>query len=534
MMMNRRLFLRQVGVGAAGLGLAGLPSFSWAARAAAGLPRSAPESQGVASGGILDFVNAVETSRLHLHSLMVARRGHVVAEGWWAPYASDLRHTLYSLSKSFTSTGVGLAAAEGKLKLDDKVVSHFPDDLPATISPNLAAMSIRDLLRMRAGHKGDSLFGPGFSVQEKNWVKSVLAKPVEHAPGTHFAYNNGATFLLSAIVQKTTGQTLHAYLTPRLFEPLGIEGSDWEQNPQGINCGAWGLRVRTEDIARLGQLYLQMGQWNGKRLLSDAWVTEAALLNPPAGAAAPAAWATSPTSDWAQGYGFQFWRSRNGAYRGDGAFGQYCIVMPKQEMVIAITAETNEMQAVLDATWKHLLPAAEMKAGGADGSAAGRLKEKLASLTLPHPAGQAASPMAARMGDKTFAIEKNSLGVESVSISFQKEKAIFKMKDAQGEHEVACGLGRWATGRTAISPAPLHLVREAIPGETTTPIAVSGAWSDEKTFTMFWRFTETAHYQSVACRMEGDDLRVEFKKSAAILSPGGKDGRPVLIGKPRA
>jgi len=259
MLTTRRQFLLQLGFGTAGLTLMNtanaFPTALVPTRTA-GLPRSLPETQGVASQGLIDFVNAVEKADLNLHSLMVVRHGQVVAEGWWAPYAAPLKHTLYSLSKSFTSTAVGMAVAEKKLTLDDPVVSFFPGKVPATVSPNLAAMRVRDLLTMSTGHDKDTT-PQMLTAADKDWAKAFLAQPVDHKPGTHFVYNSGATYMLSDIVQLKTGQPVLDYLKPRLFDPLGISGADWETDPTGVDTGGWGLRVRTEDIAKFGQRYFQ-------------------------------------------------------------------------------------------------------------------------------------------------------------------------------------------------------------------------------------------------------------------------------------
>ena len=178
-------------------------------------------------------------------------------------------------------------------------------------------------------------------------TRAFLSLPVE--PGTHFRYNTPATYMLSAMVQKATGQTVLDYLRPRLFDPLGITDATWDASKQGITLGGFGLRIKTEDIARFGQLYLQKGEWQGKQLCRP-------IGSPPA-TARQTSNGSSPTSDWEQGYGYQFWRCRHGFYRGDGAFGQFCIVMPEQDAVVAITSGTRDMQAVLDKVWEHLLPA---------------------------------------------------------------------------------------------------------------------------------------------------------------------------------
>ncbi len=238
------------------------------------LPRSTPEAQGVASSAILDFVARAEATISHLHSFMLMRHGHVIAEGWWKPYAPARPHMLFSLSKSFTSTAIGMAVSEGVLSVNDKVVSFFPGELPESVSTNLAEMRIWDLLTMSTGHSVDTLAAI-YQSPGRSWAQLVLAQPVDHTPGTHFVYNSGATYLLSAILQSVTGQRLLDYLTPRLFEPLGIVSPTWEQDPRGIDVGGWGLSITTEDIAKFGQLYLQRGCWNGAQLVPAEWVDSA-------------------------------------------------------------------------------------------------------------------------------------------------------------------------------------------------------------------------------------------------------------------
>src|SRR5262245_4805197 len=314
------------------------------ARAGADLPRRSPEAQGVSSAAVLAFVEAADKNIDAMNSFMLVRHGQVVAEGWWAPYSAEAPHSLYSLSKSFTSTAVGLAIAEGKLSLDDEVLKFFPDEAPAEPSANLKAMRVRDLLRMNTGQQTEPP-----RPADPSWVKAFLAHPVPFKPGTHFLYNTSATYMLSAIVQKGTGETLLAYLKPRLFEPLGIEKPTWEASPQGISAGGYGLSIRTEDIARFGQLYLQKGRWQGRQVVPEAWVEAATARQTSNG--------SNPKSDWDQGYGSQFWRCRHGAYRGDGAFGQFCVVLPEQDAVLVITAGVKDMQAVLNLVWDKLLPA---------------------------------------------------------------------------------------------------------------------------------------------------------------------------------
>ena len=320
------------------------------------LPRSTPKAEKVNEKGISNFLQSIKKDGHDLHSIMLLRNGKVVAEHWLGDNAANKPHILNSVSKSFTASAIGLAVAEGRIKVTDKVISFFPDKLPANISDNLRKIEIQHLLTMSTGHEDE----PRERSAEKDWVEAFLAAPVPHEPGTYFVYNSAGTYMLSAIIQKVTGEKLIDYLYPRLFRPLGIVGAKWDESPQGINVGGWGLYVKTEDMAKLGQLFLQKGMWNGKQILPESWVQAASshqVASLPAGVKPHEVKDNPKTSDWLQGYGYQMWRCRHNAYRADGAYGQYILVIPDKNAVIAITAHIGDMQAELNLVWKHLLPA---------------------------------------------------------------------------------------------------------------------------------------------------------------------------------
>lgn len=321
------------------------------------LPRSTPEQEKVSAQKINDYLADVKKSGQDLHSLMVLRHGKVVYETWAEGYAANQPHILNSVSKTFTATAIGFAVQEGRLTVNDRVISYFPDNLPDTVSPFLKELKIKDLLTMTVGHETEpsgeirSLTAPG------SWETRFLAHPITYAPGTHFVYNSLATYMLSAILQKVTGEKVINYLYPRLFRPLGIVGANWEESLSGVNLGGWGLFIKTEDMAKMGQFLLQKGKWNGKQLLNESWFDEATQAHI---RQAPS-WVNSKVkakdSDWAQGYGYQIWRCRHNAYRADGANGQFIIVLPEQDAVIVTTANINDMQAEINLIWKHLLKA---------------------------------------------------------------------------------------------------------------------------------------------------------------------------------
>ena len=295
MKTTRRNFVKITGLGS--LGLATLPALGFSRPFAQNLPRATPESQGVDTEGILNFLQAIQVSGLEWHSFMLVRHGHVVAEGWWKPFAPEYKHTLYSLSKSFTSTAIGFLVSEGKITVNDPVLKFFPKDTPAEPNANLKAMRVKHLLTMNTGHDADTLPTLRDTIGQA-WTKTFLAQPVVHEPGSHFLYNTGATYMLGAIVHSVTGQTLEEYLGPRLFKPLGIVGYDWEKSPQGLNTAGYGLRVKTEDIAKFGQFYLQKGQWEGKQLLPASWIEEATSKKTES---------QKGDGDWSQGYSYQLW-----------------------------------------------------------------------------------------------------------------------------------------------------------------------------------------------------------------------------------
>ena len=466
------------------------------------LPRSTAEEKGVSSSALLDFVEAADREIDSLHSLMVLRHGKVIAEGWWAPYGPTRPHMLYSLSKSFTSTAAGLAIGEGLLNLDDRVVDFFPEDLPADSTPFLGEMRVRHLLTMTTGHTQDTL-GAIRAGGDASWVASFLRQPVTAEPGTHFLYNSGATYMVSAIVQKVTGQTLVECLTPRLFEPLGIVGARWESCPSGINTGGWGLNVRTEDIAKFGQLYLQDGVWEGERLLPEGWVAAASAKQVPNG--------DEPASDWAQGYGFQFWRCRDGIYRGDGAFGQYCIVMPEQDAVLAITAGVRDMQGVLNLVWDRLLPALGSGSLAADAAAQARLRERLAGLKIAGVAG-IGKPSSLEVSGRRYRFGDSAQGVKCAALHFEGPTALLAIEDGRGEDWITCGLdGIWVEGVTTVSVPGF-----GIPQGTSVPVVATGAWTDDRTFMARLCFVETPYYATITCRFEGDRMLLDIRTNVAF------------------
>lgn len=470
------------------------------------LPRSTPEAEGVSSAALITFLDSVAADRQEFHSIIILRHGKVVAEGWWDPYGPELRHTLYSTSKSFTSTAVGFAVNEKLLSVDDKVVSFFPDMLPDTVSPYLAEMNVKDLLTMSAGLSPDPT--GSITSASSEWVKDFLSLPVVKEPGTEFLYNSMATFMLSAIVQRVTGEKIADYLRPRLFGPLGIEGYDWEESPEGINSGGWGLRLKTEDMAKFGLLYLQKGMWNGKQIIPTAWIEEATTFKIDQAPGAPPE--IKEKSDWMQGYCYQFWRSRNNAFRADGAFGQFIIVIPEKDAVVAITAESPNMQDELNLVWDHILPAMHDDPLPQDKETLALLEERLSSLSLPVPAGKPDSPLASQISGKQFLPWNDPESQGSFSAVFAGDSSMMALNMNGKEYLIPLGRGRWVVSETNM-PGPSLIRRPG--GPDSQLVAAAYEWSDDSTMDMIVRYIESPHHIRVTCSFEGDTVTLNARMS---------------------
>ncbi|HVZ97661.1 MAG TPA: serine hydrolase [Chitinophagaceae bacterium] len=472
------------------------------------LPHSSPEAEGVSSGGITDFLDATANSKTEFHSFMLLRHGKVIAEGWWNPYRSDLRHTLYSCSKSFTATAVGFAIAEKKLSLDDKVISFFPEDLPDTVSDWLKELTVKDALMMSDGQDPD----PSFNVAGKdtNWIKGFLATPILHEPGTQFLYNSLGTYMLSAIVQKVTGQKAIDYLRPRFFDPLGIHGMDWETDLQGINTGGWGLRLKTEDMAKFAQLFLQNGKWNGKQVLPAGWVHEASTMKIMQDPNAPQS--KKDSSDWLQGYCYQMWRCRHNAYRGDGAYGQFMIVMPDQDAVLAITAETPDMQEEINLVWKYLLPAFKKDRLPGNKAAYAKLQAKIHSLALPVPVKN--TEPATGIDGRTFVANDNALHLKSISFSFSKSICHVVFENDRAQYPIDFGSGKWDQGKTGMpGPSLTSGVIENTGMLYPAKIAAAYTWKDAHTLELVLRYIESPHTETYICHFDGNKLTMDAARS---------------------
>ena len=372
-------------------------------------------------------------------------------------------------------------------------------------------MTVRHLLMMNSGHGEDTL--PKMRASPDSWIKTYLALPVAFAPGSHFLYNTGNTYMLGAILHQITGETLEHYLTPRLFKPLGITGYDWETSPQGLNTAGYGLRVKTEDIAKLGQLYLQKGTWKGKAILPASWVQEATGFQ-----------TTSQVNngDWSQGYGYQFWRCTHGAYRGDGAHGQFCIVMPEQDAVLAVTGQSPDMQKSLNIVWDNLLVGMKAAILPEDRAGQATLKKELANLGLPVVKGSIVSSLSSAYNKKKWLLSSNDFDIADLQFEFSDKGC----KLTTAASTIAFGWEQWVLNdkreRYVFGKGDLFPMPSRIAGTAT--------WTNENTLQLNLRFVEAIFGDRINCTFKDNNLSVTFLNSQAEMASKMTDGRKELSG----
>ena len=472
-----------------------------------GLPRAVPSSCGVDAGAVLSMLDDFDEAGLDIHGFMLHRKGKVVAEGWHWPYRADRLRIQHSTTKSFVACAVGLAMEEGLITLADKVISFFPDELPAVVSDRLAAMTIEDLLTMRTGH-GDETSGGIWRTVKTSWIAEFFKIPLVHPPGTVYVYTSAASYMLAAILTRATGTSVHAYLRPRLFQPLGIVGETWDIGPDGINPGGNGLSVRTADLLKLGILHAQDGVWEGRRLLPQSWVAESTRRH---------------CGNDREYYGYHWNVRPRHAFSALGRFVQVCAVYPAYGATLCITAAIAGGTRRLFPHVEAHLPAAFHDSALEGSEAEARLAARLADWQRTRPLiGQPDFALASAVGDSVFEVEPNALGVIALRFEFSPQRCIIHLTDRAGQYELAAGIGCWHEGRTSMPGRDLHhgyLLADA-------PVVATGGWLDPWTFRMEWIFAETAFRDTVDVRFDGD--RVTWQRSVNVN--GSATSHPPLTG----
>lgn len=490
------------------------------------LPRALPQDKGVDPQAIVDFIEAVQAYGLELHSFMLYRDGAVITEAFWRPYVARRPHVQHSATKSWTATAVGLLIDEGRLSLYDKVVGFFPELCPPEVSDNLAAMTVEDLLTMRTGHRR-GISGGDWRNVSTSWIEAFLNEPVDEVPGKSFIYSSASSFMLSAIVTKVSGQTLHELLNEHVLRHMGMDSVQWDLAPGGYNSGGNGLSCTTEDSLKFGVLHLQGGVWEGQQLLSSRWVGAATTNH------VEDVWMgefdgkqylprdSGNANSKREGYGYQWWMTRNGGYFASGVFGQQCIVLPAQKTVIVFTSGLRLGEKRLHAAlWEHLFPGLERNAEAA-GEAQTELDALLDNLRLPELEGACNSPAQEGLAGR-YVMDPNDDQVREIALAFDADGCDFTLLDHRGIHHIRVGLRRPFESSTTITGNYLH--HQYQPEQT--PVVAHGRWDEAGVLHMLWRFVETAFTDRVDCRLEEGVLIFD----RGVNTNAGSMQRPTLRG----
>lgn len=427
------------------------------------LPRSTPEAEGIPSAVVSHLLDTlIGAPQSNIHSVMILRHGKVIAEVYPEPWKAEYRHTMYSCSKTFVSVAVGLAVDEHKLRVTDRVISFFPEYKLELTSPELASMTVRDLLIMASGIAPDE----NLRAECNDWIPAFLSKPVK-TPGKLFKYDSLCTYLLSAIIQRVTGMKTLDYLKEHLFKYMNITEVGWEESPEGYNTGGWGLHIQCESMAKLGQLLLQKGRWGARQLVSESWVRQMMKRQIPV------------NQSRTKYYGYQMWGcTPRGAYCADGRLGQYILVMPEQDMVVAITECAIAPQ--LHLVWEELLP----HLGNEPlepGEEAELLKEKMASYRYLTPEGTDTLSLMKEMEGRVYEFTANEFGWKTLSFEQHDERMVMKVLDKHGRrYSLSLGYGEWVTSEIAAYPLYSMNARQKFKG-LQGPFYVAGsyAWRDD-------------------------------------------------------
>jgi len=442
---------------------------------------------GIDSGAVIAFLDDLATSGLELHSLMIHRHGHVGVEGWRWPYRAERPRMTHSFTKSVLACAIGLAIDEGYFKLTDTVISFFPDHLPPVIDDKLRAMTVEDLLTMRTG-QGEETSGSIWRGILTSWIAEFFKIPLIHQPGTSFVYTSAASYMLAAVLSKATGQTTHAFLKPRLLEPLGITGESWDIGPDGINPGGNGFTCTTPGMLKFGILHAQGGMWEGRRLLPEAWVAAA-------------------TRHHGEGeYGYHWVVYEDGVYGALGIFVQMVLVFPTAGATLGFTGAIDGSKRLLPFIRKHFGTAfGETCDDAAARASDAALKTRLAAFAAQPTVHATASPLAQEISGRSYRMEDNAQGVSVVGFEFAEGRCTFRLADTDGEYNVVAGMGTWIEGRTDITGRDLHhgyRLRGAV-------VVASAQWRDALTLEMTWIFAETAFRDTVVCRFQDGTLTLD-------------------------
>lgn len=431
-----------------------------------------PEEVGVSSAWVSDYIRTLNDKRKVCHSFMMIRHGKVFAEGYWAPFHKDFKHRMFSISKSFVSGAIGMLIDEGKITLDDKIVDHFPEKLPAEVDPYIAEMTIRHMLMMSTCHPNGTTYKTKSGLDTKDWVATFFNpdyKPNRH-PGSCYQYDTSSTHTLCALVEKLTGKTLLAYLQEKVLSEIGFSADAWcIQAPCGVSWGGSGVLCTARDLARYALLFANGGRLNGKQYLSEEYVREA----------------TSKQIDNGEyGYGYQIWRQRGNSHAFTGMGGQYALYNPEKDFMLVCTSDSQgdpeKYNGIQDLIFDAVIDKIESETLPADDAAYESLTSLIDGLKVSVPFGEAQSPLMDKINGVTYELGENPMGMKSFTIRFADNGGVLTYHTDRGDKAYPFRMAEYED--TFLPETHYHNEIICTPSGKPFRCLNAGVWQDENTF----------------------------------------------------
>lgn len=463
-------------------------------------PAPSPESVGVPSRAILNFLQRLDAERINMHGFLLVRRNRIAAEGYWAPWSADRKHRMYSVSKSFVALAVGMMIDEGKLALEDRVATYFPDKVPEKLHPWLAASTVRDLLTMATAHSSTS-----YTRDDPDWVWTFFNLPPSHPPGTIFAYDTAATVVLTATVERLAGMGFLEYMRPRFLDRIGFSTDAWcVRTPEGGSWGGSGVICTLRDLAKVALACMNGGLWGEERVLPAEYVRAA----------------TSKQIDNAirghHGYGYQIWCEQENGFSFRGMGSQYALCFPDKDFLFTCIADTQGAPAgssIPEIMWEELYPHLADAPQPEDGDTHAALAEKIEQLAvLPLP-GSPNARAAAAVNGACYALAENPMGITRMRLSLNEDQGAWEYTNGQGDNLLRFGIGRVLA---STFPQRNYFGEQigTVPGIEYDCLA-SAAWMDEQTLNLEVYITDIyLGGLRITFAFKGDEIGVFMTKQA--------------------
>jgi len=455
-------------------------------------------SDKISRKAISRFFERAKELKVDVHAFQVWKDNELQIRMSLPPYDCTDKRLYYSLSKSFTATAVGLACDEGLVSVDTKIIDIFPEFCPENISENLAKCCVKHVLSMNSGVETDTTRRV-FAADDI--AKEFLSSEFVYEPGTHFVYDTGATAMLAAIVKKVTGLSALDYLDIKLFKYMDIRDVYWDKTADGTIQGGTGFHASNDDAAKLGLLYINRGVWNGKRLLSEEWIDDARAVHSDN---SPHEWI-----DWRSGYGYQFWNCSRGGYRGDGAFGQYCFILPDSNIVASALCEAENLQYAVDIVHDMALELFNENESTDD----------IEAQAENFYAAEKTQPVSFELPEY-YKAQENNLGVTFVKLDNIGDEFVLAISNGLSLTNVRCGNGKWIRNRTSTEYffAPSA---NAQTSERTAGLAASYK-NENGVITVEMRNLYSPHHLTLTITKENDDITLEVSGLTANRLPENK------------